>query len=273
MENTNEEMLIIIFCGLPARGKSFLSRKLAEFLDWSGYNTKVFSIGQYRRELIKKGVDSKFFDNDNKEAIQLRESCVYRIVDDLTEFLDKDKGRIGIIDGTNCRKQRRRMIEKYIKLKISECQRIKKYNIIWIESFIDSEKILSKIFTTKIVSDDYKDWEQEKALADYKKRIEIFEKIYDPISDENDPEVSYIKFKNQGVEIESKNLQGYLGGKIISFLVNLRFGDKPIFLSRHGQSQYNELEKIGGDSNLSEKGRNYAEKVKEFMLDYIKAGK
>jgi len=272
MECTGEEKLIILFCGLPARGKSFLSRKLAKFLVWIGYDTKVFSIGQYRRELIKKSVDSKFFDNEDKENLRLRENCVYRTIDDLVAFFDFSNGKIGIIDSTNTRSSRRRMIEKYINFKISSSQNIKKFTFMWIESFIDAENILSKLFNTKLLSDDYKDWDQEKALNDYKKRIEIFEKVYEPISDEYDPIVPYIKFKNQGVEIETRNLSGYLPSKILSFLVNFQFCNKPIFMTRHGQSQFNKLEKIGGDSSLSEKGLNYSEKLKEFMMDYLKNG-
>lgn len=272
MECTGEEKLVILFCGLPARGKSFLSRKLAKFLVWIGHDTKVFSIGQYRRELIKKSVDSKFFDNDDSENLRLRENCVYRIVDDMTNFLDFSNGKIGIIDGTNTRNSRRRMLEKYINHKFSTSQNIKKFNLMWIESFIDAENILGKIFNTKIVSDDYKDWDSEKALNDYKRRIEIFEKIYEPISDKNDPLVPYIRFKNQGIEIETRNLCGYLPSMILSFLVNLQFCDRPIFMTRHGQSYFNELEKIGGDSSINEKGSFYAEKLKQFIMEYLENG-
>ncbi len=273
MEYTEEEKLIILFCGLPARGKSFLSRKLAKFLVWIGYDTKVFSIGQFRRELIKNEVDCKFFENENTHYFQLRENCVYRVIDDMIDYLDLSKGKIGIIDGTNTRKERRRMIEKYFKLKIFSSQNIKKYNFIWIESFIDSKNILLNIFKTKLRIDDYKDWDEEKALDDYNKRIEIFEKVYWQISDENDPCVSYIKFKNRGVEIETRNLSGYLPSTILSFLVNLEFCDKPIFMSRHGESQFNELKKIGGDSSICERGKVYAKKLKDFMLNYLSKGK
>src|ERR1700761_1258458 len=41
--------LIIIMVGLPARGKSYISRKLARYLNWLQYETKIFNAGQTRR--------------------------------------------------------------------------------------------------------------------------------------------------------------------------------------------------------------------------------
>ena len=272
MESVENEKLIILCSGLPARGKSFLSRKLAKFLVWLGHDSKVFSIGLYRRELIKQNVDSEFFEIDFEESSKLRENCIYRIIDDMVDYLDF-KGKIGIIDGTNTRKSRRRMIEKYIEKKISESKNIRKYNFIWIESIIDSEKILSRLINTKIIIDEYKDWDYQKAIQDYKKRIEIFEKVYDPINDINDGDkISYIKFFNQGNEVESRNLRGYLPSKILSYMVNLSFCQKPIFFSRHGQSKFNEMNRIGGDSDLSVIGVNYSEKLKDFIVEYLNKG-
>ena len=35
--------------GLPARGKTYISRKICRYLSWLGYKCKVFNIGNYRR--------------------------------------------------------------------------------------------------------------------------------------------------------------------------------------------------------------------------------
>jgi adenylylsulfate kinase-like enzyme len=265
---TNEEKLVIIVCGLPARGKSFIARKIAKFLIWSGFETKVFSIGQFRRELIDKKFDIRFFNNDNQKALKLREDCIIRVVDDMFTYL-LNKGKIAIIDGTNTRISRRRMIEDLINKKISELKKQQKFDFIWVESKINSKEILANSFKSKLLSEDYKNWNKEEALCDYLKRIEIFENIYEPISEENDPNRSFIVIEDQGLEIITKNLQGYLPSKFLAYLTNLQFGEFPIFLTRHGQSEFNELEKIGGDSGLSKRGFNYANKLKEFLMDYL----
>jgi len=111
-----DEKLIILVCGLPARGKSFLSRKIAKFLKWSGFETKVFSIGQFRRDLIDKKFDIRFFNNTNQKCLKLRDDCIIRAVDDMFTYL-LNKGKIAIIDGTNTRISRRRMIEDLINKK------------------------------------------------------------------------------------------------------------------------------------------------------------
>ena len=40
---------------------------------------------------------------------------------------------------------------------------------------------------------------------------------------------------------------------------------KNIYLTRHGESEYNLLNKIGGNSNLSEKGKLYSKKLGNYI--------
>jgi len=42
--------------GLPARGKSYVTRKIARYLNWLQHNTKIFNVGARRR--IAAGVDT-----------------------------------------------------------------------------------------------------------------------------------------------------------------------------------------------------------------------
>jgi len=37
---------------VPARGKSYISKKIYRFLNWLGFNTQVFNIGNYRRKFM-----------------------------------------------------------------------------------------------------------------------------------------------------------------------------------------------------------------------------
>ena len=45
--------------GLPARGKTYISRKLSRYLNWIGINTRVFNLGEYRSD-IGAGSRSKY---------------------------------------------------------------------------------------------------------------------------------------------------------------------------------------------------------------------
>ena len=56
----------------------------------------------------------------------------------------------------------------------------------------------------------------------------------------------------------TNNVRGYLPTTIVSFVMNLHPEPKPIYFTRHGQSEYNLEDRIGGDPNLTEFGRQYA---------------
>jgi len=52
--------------GLPARGKTYVGRKLSRYLNWLGIKTKVFNIGEYRRHLAGASeLEPQFFSADN----------------------------------------------------------------------------------------------------------------------------------------------------------------------------------------------------------------
>lgn len=251
------ERYIFAFVGLPARGKSYLSRKLGTFLNWIGFETKVFSIGLYRRHLIGVNCDWTFFEEDNKETIQLRENCVKQALDDMLDFLLIKVGKIAIIDGTNIRKDKRRNMEEYVRTKFPEQI---KYSFIWIESICTIEDIIEQnILTNKLKSPDYKDWTEEKAVKDFRDRINTYEKVYDHLSAENEGEdASYIQLINYNTEIIARNIKGFLPSKVFSFLVNLVPCDYPIYFTRHGSTKACGDSIIGGDNELNEEGEKYA---------------
>lgn len=41
--------LVIIMVGLPARGKSYITKKITRYLSWQQHNTKIFNVGNRRR--------------------------------------------------------------------------------------------------------------------------------------------------------------------------------------------------------------------------------
>ena len=42
---------VIVMVGLPARGKTYISRMLDMYLNWIGVNTRVFNLGEYRYDI------------------------------------------------------------------------------------------------------------------------------------------------------------------------------------------------------------------------------
>jgi hypothetical protein len=76
--------------GLPARGKSYLSRKIARYLNWVGLKSKVFNNGLYRRATIRNNCDSFFFDQNNPEGKKAREQCAIDAMDDAISYLNDE---------------------------------------------------------------------------------------------------------------------------------------------------------------------------------------
>ncbi|XP_074927399.1 6-phosphofructo-2-kinase/fructose-2,6-bisphosphatase 1 [Chelonoidis abingdonii] len=71
---TNSPTMVILV-GLPARGKTYISKKLTHYLNWIGIPTKVFNVGQYRREAVQTYQNYEFFRPDNQEAMHIRSCC------------------------------------------------------------------------------------------------------------------------------------------------------------------------------------------------------
>lgn len=49
--------LVIVMVGLPARGKSYVTKKIARYLNWLQHDTKIFNVGE-RRRFAAGGLDS-----------------------------------------------------------------------------------------------------------------------------------------------------------------------------------------------------------------------
>ena len=49
-KNSVSRKHVICMVGLPARGKTYISKKLSRYLNWIGISTKVFNVGSYRRK-------------------------------------------------------------------------------------------------------------------------------------------------------------------------------------------------------------------------------
>ena len=47
--------------------------------------------------------------------------------------------------------------------------------------------------------------------------------------------------------------------------MNMHVRPRAIYITRHGESKMNRLKRIGGDSDLSPSGMEYAEKLKEYF--------
>jgi 6-phosphofructo-2-kinase/fructose-2,6-biphosphatase 2/6-phosphofructo-2-kinase/fructose-2,6-biphosphatase 4 len=259
--NDVETKIILGLCGLPARGKTYLSRKVTRYLTWLGYQAKTFNIGNYRRMFCgTSNCTAEFFDPKNEEFVKARNECAELALKDLGEWLAAG-GQVAIYDGTNTTKDRRLFVKNYIAENFKNCE------LLWIESICTDESIIEQnIKLTKLSSPDYVGINSEAATADFRNRIEKYKAAYQTVSTELDGnDVEFIKVFDVGKKIVIHNIRGYLQSKIISFLMNLHNTPRPIYFSRHGESLFNVEDKVGGDPDLSDKGKKYATELAKWV--------
>ncbi|KAI6649265.1 6-phosphofructo-2-kinase/fructose-2,6-bisphosphatase 1 isoform X4 [Oopsacas minuta] len=250
--------LAIILVGLPAHGKTYLATRLCGYLHWIGCKTKVFNFGEYRRKHVGRQT-AEFFDPDNEVAKSLRMDFVRKALDDAMSYIHNESGEIVILDATNSTRERRTII--------SECLDKHGVDKLFIELISDDEDIVKEnIKNVKVNSVDYKDTDPDEAWRDFMKRLENYKRAYEGMSEVLDKHLAFIKFINMGERVQTNRIRGTVHSRIVYFLMNLNIRtQRAIYITRHGESEYNESQKLGGNAPLSERGVEYSVKLKEFF--------
>jgi len=249
---------VVVTVGLPARGKTYMAKKLARYLNWTGIKTRVFNVGEYRRQATTQYKSHDFFRPDNQEAMAIRVKCALDALEDVRQWLD-ESGEVAVFDATNTTRERRRMIFDICTQKLG-------YKCFFVESICDKEEIVeSNILEVKLTSPDYLDCDKETALQDFLKRIDHYKDCYQTIDEVEEAMLSFIKIFNAGEKVLVHKHEGHLQARIVYYLMNIHITPRTIYLTRHGESEYNQMGKIGGNSRLSVRGEKYS----TALADYI----
>eukprot|EP00697_Spironema_sp_BW2_P000159 gnl/Spiro4/10217_TR5430_c0_g1_i1.p1 gnl/Spiro4/10217_TR5430_c0_g1~~gnl/Spiro4/10217_TR5430_c0_g1_i1.p1 ORF type:complete len:602 (+),score=65.35 gnl/Spiro4/10217_TR5430_c0_g1_i1:145-1950(+) len=250
--------IILVTVGLPARGKSYISKKIARYLRWTGYNCEIFNIGKYRRDTLGSFHSHDFFRSDNPAGLAARAKMAAAALRDMFHWLTQRGGDVAIFDGTNSTNERRRYI--------CECvaeQRNLNAEVIFLEVICnDPEIIEANIRLKQQTSPDYAGIDAHKAVQDFRERLMHYEAVYETVTDRN---LSYMKIFDVGQETVTNRINGYLPSRIAFFLMNLHIQPRTIYLTRHGESTYNVQGRVGGDSELTPRGQEYARRLAAFM--------
>ncbi|CAO3599197.1 unnamed protein product [Absidia cylindrospora] len=256
--------------GLPARGKTFISYKVSRYLQWLGIRTKVFDTDDYQRRLCSGcNLSHEFSAIDTEENTATVTAAAQALQDMIQWFqesgnnsasstISSSGSAVAIYDGTNITKKKRKWIHDT--LVDNDIQ------VLFIESLCDDEKrIRENIRDVKIALDD-NNTTTEKAIDDYLAQINKYKDIYETINEDN---LTYIKLINAGQQYIIHLVRGYLESRIVYYLLNLNTKKKRIWLSRHGESQFNVQDKIGGDADLSLRGELYAKTLPTLISKHI----
>ncbi|XP_071817755.1 6-phosphofructo-2-kinase/fructose-2,6-bisphosphatase 1-like isoform X3 [Apostichopus japonicus] len=248
---------VIVMVGLPARGKTYIAQKLSRYLNWVGISTKVFNVGEYRRQVVGGSSPHDFFRHDNEKALEIRRKCAKMAMEDMVKWL-AGEGEVGVFDATNTTRERREWI-------VSFCQE-HCFNVFFVESMCsDPDVIQCNIKEVKLSSPDYYKTAQEDAIKDFLLRIQHYEDNYETIDEELDKHLSFIKIMNVNSKFLVNNITGHLQSRVVYYLMNIHIMPRTIYLTRHGESELNLIGRIGGNASLSPAGKKYASALAEYM--------
>jgi 6-phosphofructo-2-kinase/fructose-2,6-biphosphatase 2 len=249
---------VIAMVGLPARGKTYISKKLSRYLNWIGINTRVFNLGEYRRHATTAYKSHEFFRPDNEEAMQIRTNCAIHALEDVCKWLTEG-GEVAVFDATNSTADRRAMIHEIVVKRMG-------FKLFFVESICDDPQIIEQnIMEVKLSSPDYVNMNIEAVLKDFLLRIEHYQEKYEMLDEDTEKEISFMKIFNTGEKVVVHKHEGHIQSRIVYYLMNIHIIPRTIYLTRHGESEHNIRGLIGGDSVLSERGRSYATALSNYI--------
>lgn len=254
----------VVMVGLPARGKSLIAQKIVRYLLWLLINSKCFNVGSYRRRVVpeSKMADADFFDPHNEIGLGYRREAINLATVDMMKWYTEENGVVGILDATNLTRDRRDFILKLCRENSIEPM--------FLESWCDDDElILQNILDVKTTSPDYINTDHEFATQDFLQRIKNYEETYEPIDKEIDSQLTFIKLVNVNQQIILNRIESYLESRIVYYVMNLHIKPRQIWLSRHGESEFNLTGQIGGDIDLLERGWQYARKLPELVYESL----
>ncbi|KPJ04801.1 6-phosphofructo-2-kinase/fructose-2,6-biphosphatase [Papilio xuthus] len=249
--------LLIALVGLPARGKSQLAHRLSRHLNWNGESTKVFDCSEYRRKHMALYGSHDIFRADNQQGSAIRRQSAREAVQDAVLWL-KEGNSVAIFDGTNITREQRRELDDY-------CQSDMGFRILFIECVCEDQELLERnIIEILHYSADYKSMSEEEAVDDLRKKLEHYMRQYEPI-DGNLETISFVRVENMGETVTAHKVIGQKESGILGYLSGMRALPQTLYFTRHGESEYNVVGRIGGDAALSARGQLYARALAEHV--------
>ncbi|EEB07616.1 fructose-2,6-bisphosphate 2-phosphatase activity [Schizosaccharomyces japonicus yFS275] len=238
--------LCLCFVGLPARRKTFTAKKLSRYLNWISVKTQLFE--------DNFGEDEKDNNWHSHRIRRWREA-----LQPVGDFFENG-GAVAILDFGECSKAFRQMVQFFCKHQQSD--------VMFIESVIHDRSILEESIADICQNcPTYTHQPFDEARERFLQYIAQKERGYEGLSE--DEGCSYLKIIDVGRQTVIHKVSNYLQSKIVYYLSNLRVRKRSIWLSRHGESEFNVAGRIGGNSNLSSRGHRYAKLLPDFVAKCV----
>ena len=247
------QKLYVAMVGLPARGKSTLAKRIRDGLMTEGIAARLFNNGDMRRALIgAESTDPNFYDPNNKLGREAREMICMRNMEQAREWLARE-GEVAILDATNVSRARRHLIETTLT----------DHPVLFVECVNEDQLLLNACIRRKTTLPEYASYTEEEALASFMKRISYYDTIYEPLQDEK----YWLRVDSTANRIlderpcESSPYYPAIREMVVSVWIQC------LYLARHGQTEFNQRGRIGGDPPLTSTGRAQAQALATHLRD------
>lgn len=256
---------VAAFIGLPLRGKGHMARRLKLYLEFfHGCEVEIFDV-------------LNFIGSDGDE----------RLLEALREFFAQTSdGKSEVSDEKHVSSGRFAILwpSETTSVQSSMWSGHSKWRRRWMSQALEKE-IGAQLCFIEIKVDDSDPEGHRQAYIEALARLrgigtdELKRQVRDYLfhfttiqEDGTEDDLQYMKLINYNQKVvTNRMMRSFLGTRMAQFLASVHPYKHTVYLTRHGQSQYNVEKKIGGDSSLSPSGRMYARRVGEFA-HYVVSG-
>lgn len=264
--------LFVCMVGKPARGKTFLAAKLQRYLEWLDYRVKHVDTVAVRQKMFKKVKPDDFFDPHREETKQQRRDAHEEALKQSVEWLQSG-GQAVIYDASNSTRERRKWIADYIEKNLvdkTENETVMSHRILWVESVCDNQTFIVQNFLELRKKNpdfcEYKELDDDSASLKFLEKLKYHDDEYETL-DATKEDISFIRLLDFGQSVLVNKIHGFIESKLVSFCMNIHMEPRVIILMRHGQSEFNLEDRIGGDPDLTEDGKLFAKNLAKFIDD------
>ncbi|XP_037924877.1 6-phosphofructo-2-kinase/fructose-2,6-bisphosphatase-like isoform X2 [Hermetia illucens] len=216
--------LIVTIVGLPCRGKSLAAHKIARHLNWKGEMAKVFRVDvDATPETLSEVQD--WFNLENNVAI---------------------------IDGMHLSRQSRQLVATFCREHV--------YHHLIVEFDCDEKTLeanLEEMIRFYQKTDKNTDWGHV-----FSEKLQQYTPKYEKCTPVESPQITVTNSEDLCIHsVTARGVQGALQTSILGVLSHPVIKEQIFYITRHGESDFNVIGRIGGDADLSPRGRKYAERL------------
>ncbi|CAK9812660.1 6-phosphofructo-2-kinase/fructose-2,6-bisphosphatase 1 [Anthophora plagiata] len=244
--------VVIAMCGLPGRGKSQVAQCLSRRLNWNGDSTKVMRVSDYRRKRLEpygEAVSHELFRPDHTANAALRALAQRDAMHDCAAWLAAGN-TVAILDATLVTRAQRAEVYDYFSGQLG-------YHVLFIECVCTDPLVLEHNYKEILrYSADYIGMDPKRAEEDLRLKVAHYVRSYEPMDEKTYPR---IRIDIATMDIETYKVSGHVESNVLGYLGSVTIKPHTLYFSRHGESEFNVLGKVGGDAVLSARGERYAQ--------------